>query len=223
MKMFVILAIIISSVLLFGCRSSESAIQTAIAQTSTAQPTLTFTPIPTNTPTDTPTITPSPTFTNTPTETPTSTETSTNTPTPTQASALNTSYEDMRLKMESWTNAKFEYVYDIGELRSYEGKDYTAGLAIYLLEFNGEAAGFMIQLSESPLFDTEKQVLILATILEYYISPSVLDWLTDNWPQEEGEKITTIFNTSTGEIAVSFGKDDETHYILVAIDMQFAP
>ncbi len=49
-----------------GCQPSDTAIQTAMAQTQAANPTSTFTPIPptetpTTTPTETPTITPSPT------------------------------------------------------------------------------------------------------------------------------------------------------------------
>ncbi|TES90844.1 MAG: hypothetical protein E3J88_03520 [Anaerolineales bacterium] len=69
MQKSITLVIIISSILMSRCKSSDSTIQTAIAQTLTAQPTVTSTPIPTITPTNTPTITPSPTFTITPTPT----------------------------------------------------------------------------------------------------------------------------------------------------------
>ncbi len=54
-----------------GCQPSETAIQTAIAQTQAANPTSTFTPIPpTETPTETPTVTPTETPTITPSPTP---------------------------------------------------------------------------------------------------------------------------------------------------------
>jgi hypothetical protein len=54
-----------------GCQPSETAIQTALAQTQAANPTSTFTPIPsTETPTTTPTATSTATSTETPTITP---------------------------------------------------------------------------------------------------------------------------------------------------------
>ena len=79
-KYFGFILIIVFGEILSACTTSESAIQTAIAQTEAAKPTETETPKPTNTPTLTftpePTITPtntqtpSPTFTETPTDTP---------------------------------------------------------------------------------------------------------------------------------------------------------
>lgn len=78
-----ILFVILLALLLVGCGTSESAVQTAIAETAAANPTNTYTPIPS----DTPSVTPSPTFTLTPSETPTvtapPTETETLTPEPT--------------------------------------------------------------------------------------------------------------------------------------------
>ena len=65
-KYFGFILLIVFGVILSACGASESAIQTAIAQTETAKST--ETPEPTNTPTNT--HTPSPTFTFTPTDTP---------------------------------------------------------------------------------------------------------------------------------------------------------
>ena len=85
-----ILAITSLALLIIGCGTSERALQTALAQTEAAQPTLTYSVLPT----DTPTATASPTFTlppsDTPTETPEPTATPTQTPseTPTPTSDL---------------------------------------------------------------------------------------------------------------------------------------
>ena len=75
----VLIGAILVGILLSGCQPSETAIQTAMAETQSALPTATETVLPTNTQTNTP----EPTFTPTKTETPTPTYTQTPTYTPT--------------------------------------------------------------------------------------------------------------------------------------------
>lgn len=85
-------AITLLALLLIGCGTSESAVQTAIAETEVAKPTFTSTVLPT----DTPTATPSPTFTLTPSDTPTETPSPTVTETPTPIETL-TPTPDLRV------------------------------------------------------------------------------------------------------------------------------
>ena len=78
--------------LLVGCATSESAAQTALAETGAVLPTLAHTVLPT----DTPTATPSPTFTLPPSDTPTENPPPTVTETPTPTETL-TATPDLRV------------------------------------------------------------------------------------------------------------------------------
>jgi hypothetical protein len=70
MKNKLMTLLVVFGLLLTSCGNSESAVQTAIAQTETAKPTATYTPTPTSTPTPTPPATATHTSTPTPTPTP---------------------------------------------------------------------------------------------------------------------------------------------------------
>ena len=202
MALLLVFAILASVGIPFGItRIEEEFIPFLRPSTSTSDPTLTSFSIPTITPTLTPTIT----------------------PTQTQSLAFNTSFEDMQLKMESWTDTKFEYVYNLGDIQLYGGKDYTTGLMIYLLKTpDGAAAGFMIKIIDSELIDTEKATLTLLQIIDYYSSSTATDWLQENWPKKPEDSRKTIFQTDTGEIIFLFSKDEDSDYVLMALDIQFA-
>ena len=100
-----IIVISLMALLLVGCGTSEDAVQTAIAETEAAKPTLTYTAVPTDTPEPTftplPTDTPQPTETDIPTETTVPTEEYTPTPLPPMEDVILTSKE-LNKAIELW-------------------------------------------------------------------------------------------------------------------------
>lgn len=202
MKKYLVI-MIACSILLSGCGSSERAVQTAIARTALARPTETNTPIPTTTSTLTPSPTP------------------TITPVPTRAPALNSTFEDMLAKAESWTNAKFTYAYEARGLRAYEGVDVFSGLYIYLLESEGNAAGFILSVMDDPSFDSQKSAQIILQFMESYVSTDSITWISDNWPQEIGDSNKELFTTGTGVVVVVITKEKENNIMITAIDINY--
>ena len=188
-KKFVLL--IFFAFIISGCGVSESAIQTARAETETAKPTKSNTTAPTNT------------VIVHPTETQTASPTGTPSDTPMPHNAFQLSTEKMMDQFEDWTGSDFIPASDYQVANGYSGQHKELEIDMFLYSVNGNAVGFMLKFENAPPVEIREKIDFTFKAMDQYIGLSALTWMGDNWPASKGETVTTEQETEHGVAILS--------------------
>ena len=197
------ISILFFTVLISSCGLSESQVATAIILTQNAQPTSTKIPA-TATSTDTPLSSPSPTSTSEP------------------VSVFGCNFEECKEVFSDWMDTRFDYVYDIGDAKVYEGKYIEIGITVYLYEIDGLVGNMMLTVVDSPLFDGNEQAMFLYKVWDYFGNQEVIEWFTENWPQSQETEFEFItINERTMALSASLTESGASMFIMA--DIEYLP
>lgn len=123
----------------------------------------------------------------------------------------------MEEKFIEWTGVNFEFVYESLGSNVYEGRYVDIGTNIYMMENEGNAVGFMLSIVVSSVFDPNSQVLFMYKVVDYYAGHEAANWLTENFPENPGDKNQVMVNTKNGKLMLSFQQKDEGNVLLIIL------
>jgi hypothetical protein len=194
------ISILFFTVLISSCGLSESQIATAIILTQNAQPTSTTIPA-------------------------TSTATSTSTPlSPTSTSepvsVFGCNFEECKEVFSDWMETRFDYVYNVGDAKVFEGTYIEIGITVYLYEIEGLLGNIMLTVVDSPLFDGNEQAMFLYKVWDYFGNQEVIEWFTENWPQSQETEIE-FFIINERTMALSTNLNESGACIFIMADVEY--